>query len=49
MTVVAGANGFGRVGEGCEEEGAMENLEKENEYGDADCGLGVLVRWKRCE
>lgn len=43
MAVVAAAYRFGRVGEGGEGEGAVEDFEEEDENWDADGGLGSLV------
>jgi hypothetical protein len=42
-TVVAGADGFGGVGEGSEKGTAVEDFEEEDEDGDADCCLGLLA------
>lgn len=44
MAVVAAADGFGWIGEGCEESAAMEDFEKEHEYWDADGRLLSLVK-----
>jgi hypothetical protein len=36
VAIIAGADGLGRVGEGCEEGAAVENLEEQDEDGDTE-------------
>jgi hypothetical protein len=39
VAVVAAADGFGGIGEGREEEGAVEDFEEKDKDGNADCCL----------
>lgn len=43
VAIVAAANGFRGVGEGCKGEGAVEDFEEEHEDRDADCSLSALA------
>jgi hypothetical protein len=44
VAVIAGADGLGRVGEGCEEGAAVENLKEQDENRDTDGCLDLLAK-----